>query len=84
MSDWPSVGVVIPTHNRPRQVREALRSVLTQFYPGRLEAVVVFDRAKPDEELASEGDRPVRVVKNDRTRAWPGPATPASPRWRPI
>lgn len=67
MNDWPSVGVVIPTHNRPQQVREALRSVLTQFYPGRIEAVVVFDRAKPDEELVSEGDRPVRVVKNDRT-----------------
>ncbi|WP_030157689.1 glycosyltransferase family 2 protein [Glycomyces sp. NRRL B-16210] len=67
MTDWPSVGVVIPTHDRPQQVRAALRSVLTQFYPGRVEVVVVFDRAKPEESLAAEGSRPVRVVKNQRT-----------------
>ncbi|WP_100446689.1 glycosyltransferase family 2 protein [Glycomyces xiaoerkulensis] len=67
MSDWPSVGVVIPTHDRPRQVREALRSVVTQFYPGELDTVVVFDRAAPDEELASGGQRPVKVMKNERT-----------------
>ncbi|MCH7231437.1 glycosyltransferase [Glycomyces sp. L485] len=78
MSEWPSIGVVIPTHDRPRQVREALRSVLTQFYPGHVEVVVVFDRAKPDESIAAEGardsassvatgKRPVRVVKNERT-----------------
>jgi glycosyltransferase involved in cell wall biosynthesis len=78
VSDWPSVGVVIPTHDRPQQVREALSSVVTQFYPGRLEVVVVFDRAKPDESMADDGTgstgteasvnpRPVRVVKNERT-----------------
>ncbi|MEU6247350.1 glycosyltransferase family 2 protein [Glycomyces sp. NPDC047010] len=68
MTEWPSVGVVIPTHDRPQQVRAALRSVLTQFYPGDLEVVVVFDRAKPTGDLAdAEGGRPVREVKNDRT-----------------
>ncbi|HEU5128350.1 MAG TPA: glycosyltransferase [Glycomyces sp.] len=72
MSDWPSIGVVIPTHDRPRQVRAALRSVLTQFYQGPIEVIVVFDRARPDESLASEipdsaAERPVRVVKNQRT-----------------
>ncbi|WP_211116355.1 glycosyltransferase family 2 protein [Glycomyces buryatensis] len=67
MSDWPSVGVVIPTHDRPEQMREALRSVLTQFYPGDLEVVVVYDRAKPDETVAAGGERPVRVMKNQRT-----------------
>ncbi|MFC4335669.1 glycosyltransferase family 2 protein [Salininema proteolyticum] len=66
-SEWPSVGVVIPTHDRPGPVREALRSVLDQFYPGRLRIIVVYDRAAPDQSLASEGDRPVTVVKNDRT-----------------
>ncbi|HLU27067.1 MAG TPA: glycosyltransferase family 2 protein [Glycomyces sp.] len=77
MSEWPSIGVVIPTHDRPRQVRAALRSVLTQFYQGRIEVIVVFDRGKPDESLASEApardssgtapERPVRVMKNQRT-----------------
>ena len=67
MTDWPSEGIVIPTHSRPQQVRAALRSVLTQFYPGELEVVVVYDRAKPDEEVAEDGERPVRVVKNERT-----------------
>ncbi|GAA2303704.1 glycosyltransferase [Glycomyces scopariae] len=75
MTDWPSVGVVIPTHDRPQQMRAALRSVLTQFYPGAIEVVVVFDRAKPDPDLeaelnggpaATEGC-PVRVVRNERT-----------------
>ncbi|GAA1667775.1 glycosyltransferase [Glycomyces endophyticus] len=75
MTDWPSVGVVVPTHDRPQQMRAALRSVLTQFYPGELEVVVVFDRAKPDPGLEDElnggageaAKRPVRVVRNERT-----------------
>lgn len=67
MSDLPSVGVVIPTHDRPEQMRAALRSVLAQTYRGRVEVIVVFDRSKPDESLTAGGDRPVRVVKNLRT-----------------
>jgi glycosyltransferase involved in cell wall biosynthesis len=67
MINWPSIGVVIPTHNRPDLMRAALRSVLAQRYPGRLCVVVVFDRAKPDETLAADGPRPVRVMKNQRT-----------------
>ena len=67
MSDWPSVGVVVPTHDRPVQVREALASVLAQDYPGRLEVVVVFDQNPADQSLADRGhsDR-VRVLTNDR------------------
>jgi len=64
MSDWPSVGVVVPTHGRPVQLREALDSVLAQDYPGRLELVVVFDQGPPDSTLARP-DR-VRVLVNDR------------------
>jgi glycosyltransferase involved in cell wall biosynthesis len=63
VSDWPSVGVVIPTHDRPVQVREAIESVLAQDYPGRLEVVVVFDQSPADASLA-ERDR-VRVLAND-------------------
>lgn len=67
MSQWPSIGVVIPTHNRPDLMQAALRSVVAQNYPGRLGAIVVYDRAKPDHSLETGGDRPVRVMKNDRT-----------------
>ncbi|WP_255279943.1 glycosyltransferase family 2 protein [Actinomadura madurae] len=77
----PSVGVVLPTHNRPELLRRALESVLAQDYDGELRAVVVFDRAEPDASLA--GDR-VEVIANTRE---PGlaarPATPASSTWTP-
>ncbi|MCX6467514.1 MAG: glycosyltransferase family A protein [Pseudonocardiales bacterium] len=60
----PSVGVVIPTHDRPELVRRAIRSVLDQQYAGELQVVVVFDRAEPDPSLAGEH---VRVLPNDRS-----------------
>jgi glycosyltransferase involved in cell wall biosynthesis len=60
----PSVGVVLPTRNRPADLRVALAAALAQDYPGRVEAVVVYDQAEPDPSLA--GDR-VRVLANDRT-----------------
>jgi glycosyltransferase involved in cell wall biosynthesis len=64
----PSVGVVVPTHNRPVLVRRALESILTQDYGGLIEIVVVFDRATPDPSLAhTEAGRRVEVVENDRT-----------------
>lgn len=60
----PSVGVVLPTHNRPQLLRRALDSVLAQDYPGELRAVVVYDRAEPDQSLA---DDRVDVIANART-----------------
>jgi glycosyltransferase involved in cell wall biosynthesis len=62
---WPSVGVVLPTHDRPQLLRAALSSVLAQDYPGTIRAVVVHDRSEPDQSLA-DGDR-VRVLPNTRT-----------------
>jgi glycosyltransferase involved in cell wall biosynthesis len=61
----PSVGVVIPTRDRPAQLRAALRSVLGQDCPGRLEVVVVYDGGRPDPTLT--GDPRVRVLRNTRT-----------------
>jgi glycosyltransferase involved in cell wall biosynthesis len=65
----PTLGVVVPTHDRPVLVREAIRSVLAQDADCDLEIVVVFDRNTPDAALADLGtpDRPVRVLANDRT-----------------
>jgi glycosyltransferase involved in cell wall biosynthesis len=65
VSDWPSVGVVMPTHNRPELLRKAMASVLAQDYPGELRVLVVFDRNEPDESLR-DGSR-VEVTANSRT-----------------
>jgi glycosyltransferase involved in cell wall biosynthesis len=65
MTDWPSVGVVLPTRDRPAELKAALDSVLAQEYPGRLVAVVVHDQSVPDQALA-DGDR-VTVLANART-----------------
>jgi glycosyltransferase involved in cell wall biosynthesis len=65
VTDWPSVGVVLPSHDRPALLRAALAGVLGQDYPGQLQALVVYDRAEPDLSLA-DGDR-VRVLANSRT-----------------
>lgn len=65
MSEWPSVGVVLPTHDRPAARRAALASVLAQEYPGEIQVVVVHDRCEPDRSLA-DPDR-VRIVANTRT-----------------
>ncbi len=61
---WPSVGVVIPTRDRPQELRRALGAVLEQDYPGEVEVVVVFDGSERDTSLESQD---VRTVENART-----------------
>ena len=51
MTAWPSVGVVIPTRNRPAQLRQAIASVLAQDYPGTLQVIVVFDGSAADQTI---------------------------------
>jgi glycosyltransferase involved in cell wall biosynthesis len=65
----PTVGVVVPTHDRPELLRETLRSVLAQDTTAGLDIVVVFDRTTPDQELTrlSVPGRRVRVTANIRT-----------------
>jgi glycosyltransferase involved in cell wall biosynthesis len=65
MTEWPSVDVVVPTRERPEQLRAAIASALAQDYPGRIRIIVVYDQSKPDERLADD-DR-VRVMSNSRT-----------------
>ena len=48
MIGWPSVGVVVPTHDRPGPLRAAVAAVFGQDYPGQVRVVVVYDRAQPD------------------------------------
>jgi glycosyltransferase involved in cell wall biosynthesis len=61
---WPSVGVVVPTRDRPGPLRAALAAIAGQDYPGEVRTVVVYDQAEPDLSLA-DGER-VRVLANDR------------------
>lgn len=65
----PTVGVVVPTHDRPVLLRETLQAILDQDAPVGLDVVVVFDRSTPDHSLEDlgNGDRRVRVLANDRT-----------------
>lgn len=65
LSGWPSVGVVIPTHDRPQPLRAAIASATGQDYPGELQVVVVHDRSEPDQSLADGST--VRVLPNTRT-----------------
>jgi glycosyltransferase involved in cell wall biosynthesis len=60
---WPSVGVVIPTRDRPQELRRALDAILGQDYPGEVEVVVVFDGSQPDRSLDKEN---VRTIENTR------------------
>jgi glycosyltransferase involved in cell wall biosynthesis len=63
---WPTVGVVVPTRDRPELLRTAIKAVREQDYPGPVRTVVVYDQADPDWRLAVAGDRPVTVLANPR------------------
>jgi len=61
---WPSVGVVIPTRDRPQELQRALGAILAQDYPGEVEVVVVFDGSEGDPSIESSD---VRCADNTRT-----------------
>jgi GT2 family glycosyltransferase len=66
VTEWPSVTAVVPSHGRPKLLREAITSILAQDYPGHLDVIVVHDREPEDLDLADEFAGRVRVVSNDR------------------
>lgn len=60
------VSVVVPTHNRPALVTEAVRSIVTQEHPGPIEVLVVFDNCRPHPiDVACPPRRSVRILTND-------------------
>jgi glycosyltransferase involved in cell wall biosynthesis len=65
--ELPSVGVVIPTRNRPELMLRALDAALAQDYAGPLRIIVVFDGTTPDYLLARTEPHPVMVLANWRT-----------------
>ena len=65
--ELPSVGVVIPTRNRPELMLRALDAALAQDYAGPLRVIVVYDGTPPDYLLARTAPHPVMVLGNWRT-----------------
>lgn len=66
----PSVSAIIATNGkRPEMLRDAVRSLLTQRYPGSVEVIVVFDRVTPDafDDVQVPDNRSLRTIKNIRT-----------------
>lgn len=66
-ANLPSVGVVIPTRDRPEAMSHALKAVLAQDYAGPMRVIVVYDGTPPDYLLARALPRPVMVLSNWRT-----------------
>lgn len=69
----PPVTVVVPTHDRPTLMAEAVRSVMLQEYAGPVEVVVVFDACEPVlPDVALLPGQSLRAVVNDRVRGLAG------------
>jgi GT2 family glycosyltransferase len=72
-----SVAAVIATTNRrPEELRRAIRSILDQAHPGRIEVTVVYDAAEPEDlsDVAPPdgGLRALTVIRNGRAPGLPG------------
>jgi glycosyltransferase involved in cell wall biosynthesis len=68
LQSHPSVSVIVPARNEEEKVEDALRSVLSQSYPGRLEVVAIDDRSTDRTgeilaRLASETPDVLRVIR---------------------
>jgi hypothetical protein len=64
----PQVSVVIPTHNRPREVRRAIRSALDQTAEV-LEVIVVDDGSTPElSRLELGSDHRIRLMRHEVSR----------------
>lgn len=69
----PDISVVICTRDRPELLARAIAGVANQSHAGVIETLVVFDRSDPDPALGVVGgNRPVRVMRNERTPGLPG------------
>ena len=64
---YPSIGVVVPTRNRPELLRRTLAAIAAQDYPGAVRTVVVYDQSAPDPSLTG-----VTVRRNARTAGLAG------------
>ncbi len=67
MNELPAVSVIVPTHNRPKLLRDALASVEQQTYKGPIEIVIADDASSPPVTIPpSRFD--IRIVRNSVAR----------------
>ncbi len=66
---WPSVTVAIAAHNEERDIGRAIRSVLLQEYPGRLDVLVGLDGCTDGTAAAIEALSEPRAAYLDLPRA---------------
>lgn len=67
------ISVVIPTHNRPELLREALESIARQSYPA-FEIIIVDDGSQPPvdaESLRKDFGSRIRVIRNEQPMKQP-------------
>ncbi len=64
---WPSVTAAIPTKSRPKELAEAVESILGQDYPGELRVIIVADRTDEDPPIPDFADPRVSVIPNTRS-----------------
>ena len=66
---FPSVSVIIPTHNRGEMLRRAIDSVLSQTYKD-FELIIVSDGSadETDKVIVSYTDPRIRFLKHDKSR----------------
>ena len=69
---WPAVSVIMPVLNEERHLAEAVKSILTQDYPGELELVIGVgpsrDRTQEIAEKLAADDSRIVVVPNPTGR----------------
>lgn len=73
MPPTPRISVVIPTHNRPALLAEALESIMCQTIP-EWEALVVDDASQPpaSQNFAADSQAAkIRVLRHDQARGGP-------------
>ncbi|MBD1915320.1 MULTISPECIES: glycosyltransferase [Cyanophyceae] len=76
LATWPTVAVVIPARNEAELIGVAVRSHLTQTYPGSLQVVLVDDQST-DGTAAVAQETATAANQSDRLTVLSGAALPA-------
>lgn len=65
---FPSVGVVVPAHDRRELLLKTLRAIKAQDYQGPLEILIVYDKKTPDDAMQAEfAELEIEWTPNSRT-----------------
>lgn len=59
---FPTISVIIPVRNRPRDIQTCLQSLLDLVYPRERVEIIVVDDASQDDTVKSASRYPVKVI----------------------